>query len=433
MDISVEEVSTVNKEITIKADNNDLGPKFDKALRRYRKKIDMPGFRPGQVPLSIVKKRYGKEIELEEIQNYVSDIFQNEIVPEHKPIGEPKFEDLKWEDGQLEVKIKIGVKPEFELIDLDSVEVDQMVHDVTDDEVQEEVERQLESKGEWTETEDAINKEEHKVVVDAVALDEEGKPKKEDKDEDQELDLRDEKNAPFAEALDGKKASDVVKVDLGDDEDKETFELTVKKVLELKKPELTDELAGELSNKEAESVDEYQGLIKSRIQQYYDQAAKDMAKNDLSEKLVESHDFEVPDLLVAQIQNNYVQQVKGRYGDNLPPDFNEEDYKNEMKDQAVKDAKWYFISEKLQEKYEIEIDSDDIDAHLAEEAAQYGLSVDMMQQFYASSGEQLEQLRMRIRDQKLFDKLLDEVKINELSKEAYQEKHQEKDKEQEEE
>ncbi|HKJ44924.1 MAG TPA: trigger factor [Balneolales bacterium] len=426
MDISVEEVSTVDKEITIKADNKDLDPKFDKALRQYRKSINMPGFRPGQVPLSIVKKRYGKEIEMEEIQNYVSEVFRDEIVPKHNPIGEPKFEDLKWEDGQLEVKIKIGTKPEFDLVDVESVEVDQMVHDVTDKEVDEEIERQLEQKGEWSEKETAAGKED-KVVVDAVALDKDGKPKESDKDEDQELDLRDEKNKEFADALKGKKAGDTTTVELGDDDEKEKFELTVKKVLELNVPELNDELAQELSNKEAKTIDEYKGLIKSRIQQYYDQTAQNMAKNEIADKLVEAHDFEVPELLVGQIQNNYVQQVKKQYGDNIPADFDEEEYKNNMKDRAVKDAKWFFISDKFQEKYEIEIDAEDIDAHLAEEAARYGLSVDMMKQFYASSNEQLEQLRMNIRDEKLFDKLLEEVKVNELSKEAYQDKHQEKE------
>ena len=426
MDISVQELSKVDKEITIKADSKDLAPKFEQAYRNYRKQINMPGFRPGQVPIAIVKKKFGKDIELEEIEHYVNDIFREEIAPKHEPVGEPKFLDLKWEDGQLEAKIKIGTKPEFELADIESLTIDMMVHDVVDDEVEHEIQHQLEHKSEWKESDGEVT-DHSKVVVDAVALDDKGKPKEGDKDEDQSLDLRDEKNKAFQEALLGKKTGDTAKVELGEGDEKEKFQLTLKKVLELEKIELTDELAKELSKNEAETVDQYQGLIKSRIQEYYDQASKDLARNEVVDELLKVHDFEVPEIVVDQILNNYVTQAKRQYGDKLPPDFDEEEYKNNSRDRALNDAKWFFISDKLDKKYEIEITAEDIDAHLSVEAARYGLTVDMLKQFYASSGEQLEQLRMGIRDEKLFEKLLEEVKINELSKDAYQEKHKKQD------
>ncbi len=143
--------------------------------------------------------------------------------------------------------------------------------------------------------------------------------------------------------------------------------------------------------------------------------------------MIKAHEFEVPELVLDQILNNYLAQTKQQYGQNLPADFDEEEFKNKSKDRAVNDAKWFFISDKLDKKYEIEITAEDIDAHLSVEAARYGLTVDMLKQFYASSGEQLEQLRMSIRDEKLFEKLLEEVKIEELSKDAYQEKHKKQD------
>jgi trigger factor len=67
VDISVQELTSVDKEIIIKATREDLSSKFDKAYKKYQKQIQMPGFRPGNVPLGLVKKRFGKEIELEEI------------------------------------------------------------------------------------------------------------------------------------------------------------------------------------------------------------------------------------------------------------------------------------------------------------------------------------------------------------------------------
>src|SRR5690625_3569427 len=101
----------------------------------------MPGFRPGKVPLGLIKKRFGQEIELEEINNYVQEVYEKEIVPEHEPVGETEMTDMSWENDELEVTFKIGARPQFELVDLSSLTFDQMVHDVTDEEVEEEIQR----------------------------------------------------------------------------------------------------------------------------------------------------------------------------------------------------------------------------------------------------------------------------------------------------
>ena len=67
MNISVKEITSVDKEVTLKANREELQPKFDKALKKYQGQINLPGFRPGKVPLGIIRKRFGSEIEIEEI------------------------------------------------------------------------------------------------------------------------------------------------------------------------------------------------------------------------------------------------------------------------------------------------------------------------------------------------------------------------------
>ena len=76
MNISVKDITSVDKEVTLKATREDLQPKFDKALKKYQGQISMPGFRPGRVPLGIVKKRFGNDIEIEEINKYVQEVFE---------------------------------------------------------------------------------------------------------------------------------------------------------------------------------------------------------------------------------------------------------------------------------------------------------------------------------------------------------------------
>ena len=424
VDISVEKITSVDKEVTIKASREDLSPKFDKAFKKYRKQIQMPGFRPGNVPLGLIKKRFGEEIEMEEINSYIQEVYENDIVPEYEPIGETQMTDMSWENDELEVTFKIGAKPEFELADLEKVEVDKMVHDVTDEEVDEEIERTLERQGNWKEHDGEIT-EECRVTVDAVTLDENGTPIEGEKDEDQKLDLRQEAAADFRESLIGKKTGDVVKMEVGEGEDTDRFELHVKNVEIMDKAELTDAFVKENSNGEAKNTEEFKSYIKSRMQQYYDQSGDDLFRQDVVTALTEAHEFEIPEVMKEQIMNSYVEYLKQQSGGDLPPNFNEEEYKDNMSDQAVREAKWVFINEKLQEKFDdIEIKPEDIDEFLAVESARHGVAVDQMKSYYAQNPNQLENLRSSIRENKVFEKLNDVVTINELSKDDFRKKRE---------
>ncbi len=422
MDISVEELSPVDRKIKITADRSDLKDTFEKAYRRYRKMVNLPGFRPGQVPIGMIKKRFGKEIEAEEIQKYLTDLYNKEIIPNHQPIGEPDFSAIKWEDDQLEAELKIGVEPEFELIESKDISVDMLVHDVTDEDVDKEVEHMLEHEAKWIETEDAAS-EKSQVTFDATALDEDGNPIEDDTDKDQKINLENVQDDNLKSALIGKKVGETVDANLGSEDEPAKFRILIKKVENKEVPELNEEIIKRQSNGEAEDEDSFRGYMKSRIQDYYDQTAKQLGHQQIRDEYVKQQEFEVPQTLVARIQDGYVEQVKNRYSDRLPADFDEENYKEENKERAVNEAKWFFISKKLEDTYDIQVEEDDIDEFLAQEAKQYGLDGASLKQIYAGSGNMLEQLRLNIRGDKLMKKLLDEVSLNEMGKDAFQKKH----------
>lgn len=428
MDISVQELTSVDKEITLKAKRDELQETFDQAYKKYRGQIQMPGFRPGKVPMGLLKKRFGNEIEIEEINKYVQDVFEKEIVPEHDPVGETEMTDFQWENDNLEVKFKIGTKPEVKITDLSKVKVNKMVHDVTDEEVEEEIERTLEREGEWEDVDEKAT-DTSKLVVDVVSLDEKGNVVEGEVDENQVIDLRQEGAKEFRKELSGKKVGDVVDMSLGEGDETDRFRITIKKVQKLHKAELTDELIKEQSNGQAANADELKSFIKSQMQQYYDQTADDLFKNDVADTLVDKHDFEVPDSFVRQIQNSYIDQLKQQQGGELPDHFDEDEYRERNKERAVREAKWYFISQQLQEQFEdIDITPEDIDDFIGVEAARYGIAADQMKQYYAQNPNMLEQLRNSIRENKVFDKLQNEVKINELGKDEYRKQQEKSDK-----
>ncbi len=422
MNISVKELSPVDREITITADRNDLSGHFEKAYRRYRKMVNIPGFRPGQVPVGMIKRRFGKEIEAEEVQKYLTDLYNNEIIPKHQPIGEPEFSEVKWENDQLEAELKIGIKPEFEPIEPEDITVDMLVHDVTDEDVDEEIEHLLSHEAQWVEV-DETSGEKSRVTFDATALDEQGNPKGEDTDENQTANLDAIQDDKLKAALIGKKIGETIDTDLGAGDAPERFRILIKKIENKETPVLTEEIIKKHSNGEAEDEDGFRGYMKSRIQDYYDQMARQLAQQQIRDEYVKKQDFEVPQTLIDNILNGYINQVRQRYADQLPPDFDPEKYREENRERAVGEARWFFISEKLENNYDIQVEESDIDQYLEEEAKRYGMEAGNLKQIYAGAGDMLEQLRLNIRGDKLMKKLLDEVSLNEMDKEAFQKKH----------
>ncbi|MGB0348009.1 MAG: trigger factor, partial [Balneolaceae bacterium] len=288
MNISVKDITSVDKEVTLKATREDLQPKFDKALKKYQGQISMPGFRPGRVPLGIVKKRFGNDIEIEEINKYVQEVFETNIAEEHNPVGEAQMLDFQWENDELEVVFKIGAKPEFELTDISKVKVNKMVHDVTDEEVQEEVDRSLERDGNWEDVDSKIDKE-SKVIADVVSLDDDGNVVDAEADNDQTIDMRQDAAKDFLKALKGKKSGDVVDMKLEEDGEKDHFRVSVKNVQKLHLAEMNEEFIKKNSNNEATNEDEFRSYLKSKMQEYYDQSSNDLFRNEVVTALVDAH------------------------------------------------------------------------------------------------------------------------------------------------
>ena len=428
MEIKVNELTSVDKEITILANREDLQPKFDQAYKGIRPKVSLPGFRPGKAPIGLIKKRFGQEIETEEINKYIQEVFETKVVEAYNPVGETQMIDFQWENNELEVTFKIGTKPTVELAELSRIKVTSMVHDVSDGEVDEEIARAIEREGNWEDVDSAIGSE-SKITADVNSLDEEGNLVDGDSDTDQNIDMRQESAAGFLKALKGKKAGDVVDMTLEEDGETDRFRVEVKKVQALHKAEMNQEFIAKQTNNEAKTEDEYRSIIKSKMQEYFDQSSNDFFKNDAVQAMVDAHEFDVPEAFVAQVKESYVDRLKQQYSNQLPDGFDADSYKEEMSGQAKTEAKWYFINMQLQEKYDdIEITAEDIDTQLGMEAARYGLTAEQLKGYYAQNPNMLESLRNTIRDNKVFEKLKEEVQIEELGKDdykAYQEKKQE--------
>lgn len=128
MNIQFTKTSNVAAELTISFEKADYQERVDKALKDYRKKAAIPGFRPGQVPMSLMKKRFGGEITAEEVQKLLSEKLYGYLREEKidmlgDPLASEKQQAIDFEAEKLDFIFDIALAPQFDakLTDADKV------------------------------------------------------------------------------------------------------------------------------------------------------------------------------------------------------------------------------------------------------------------------------------------------------------------------
>lgn len=116
MNVTKQQSDALNAVITIKVEKADYAPKVEKTLKDYCKTASIPGFRKGFVPMSLVKKQYGKAVLIDQINKILQDALHNYITEEKLNIlGNPlpKEQDINWDNDDFEFEFEIGLSPEF--------------------------------------------------------------------------------------------------------------------------------------------------------------------------------------------------------------------------------------------------------------------------------------------------------------------------------
>ena len=119
MKISKKDIDSLNSIVTIDIKAEDYQNKVDKELNNYRRKANIPGFRKGHVPLSLVKKQYGKSVMIDEVNKLIQESLNNFLIEEKldvlgNPLPKPQ-EDFTWEKDEFTFEFELGLAPEFEV------------------------------------------------------------------------------------------------------------------------------------------------------------------------------------------------------------------------------------------------------------------------------------------------------------------------------
>ncbi len=418
MEVHVKELTEVSREIEITATASELTPHFEKAYKEYRPKIEIRGFRKGKAPLDMVKKLYGEVIENDSLENVASELYR-QVVKEKdlKPIGEPRLVDLNFKRGEsLQCKIQYDIRPKIELKQYKNIGVEKVVHTVTEKEVEEEILRLRRVNSTMEEVKDAKDPE-HVVTVTMQELDESGAPLIGKKSENVRFYLADEQlEQPFKDALKSAEVGGEYRVDFehqhGDHAHKVNSLLKVSKVEKVVLPELDDDFVSRITKEKVRTVQEFRKGIEVDLVAYWKERERRQVLNSVTESILKSHEFLVPESLVNSVLEGLLEEMKNDYPDKkLPPNFDVKKFYEQNRSYAEAQSKWALLREEIIKKEKFEADESDL-VKLAElEAGKIGIDKDRLVSYYKTS----DQVKDRIIGTKLLDFLLESAKVKEIA------------------
>jgi len=429
MQTNVTKKSAVEFELEVTVSAEDLKPEVDKVLRAQRAQTQAKGFRPGKVPLSLVKKLYGPALAAGVAERKVQEVYNESILDndEYDVVGQPVLAELDYEiDSDLRALVRFGTRPQIELADLSDVKVPRLKFEVEDELVEEQLEDLRRNNADLSPSEEAAG-ETDQVVFDIQELDLETDTAVVGRREEDRQVFLDDPNLTehWKTALLGKKAGETFRVNIphgeGDHLHEHRYEITLKEVKNRELPELDDANVAEFTNDEFTSVDEYRESIRKQISAQMDEQSRELFESNIMQRMLELHDFEVPESSVILYLDSFVEDVKQRSQGGLPDDFNEEEFRESNRAEAVQQAKWMFIRDAVIEQEKIELTDEDMDEHFNSMAAGEEFSPDILRQYYEQMGL-LERINQQLLSRKVFAALADKLQVEELDPEAYSER-----------
>jgi len=416
LQVTINTLSDVKQEATIELVHDELQPHFDQAYAKYRAKVELKGFRKGKAPLAMVKKLYGEAIEHEALDD-IANTFYHQAMEERniQPLGRPSMVDMDFKRGErFQFRIEYEVKPPVELKTYKGIAVERLVHTVSDQEVDEEI-QQLRKANSTTSPATTVTDDEHIVTADVQELDEAGTPLIGRKSNGVRFYLSDPSLATeIRDALRSAAVGQPVQVTYesthGDHSHTVRLAVTPKAIERVHLPEFDETLVKKVTRDAVTSPDAFKISLRDDLQRYWSERAEAKVADDIASEIVRQHEITVPDAFVEALLDSYIEELRGRSRDrSLPAGFDEKKYREERRTQAVWQAKWMMIKERIAEVESLTVTDEDIDVLATEEAARAGLDKEKLLPHYKKS----EAVRDRVLSGKIMGFLKQHARIAE--------------------
>lgn len=428
-DLQIENVSSIKRKLRFTIAQDVIKGELDKAFKDLKRNARLPGFRKGKVPRRILEARFGPQVR-SDISSRLIDSSWREASTELELAGQPRLREPGDVNQQKDFifTIEVDVKPEVEISNYRGVEVPYRVLNITEEEIDADISRQLASRASIQEvTEDRPVQSGDQVLAELVLTEGEEELARE---AGTMINTSNERFYPGLETLligmkkDEEKSGEVTIADntIFDHLKGKTLQATTKilSIQAMATPELTDELAAEL-NFEGGAIG-MRAAVQMKLQSDREEAARNQSRVDLLQVLVDKNDFEVPDGMVEEQLQALVEELRVRraYGGQDPRSIRFSDAEMEdLRRRARFAAKASCILAAVSRQEDIIVSDADIDARIEEIAGMRGQTTAAIRGYLEREGA-TSVLRDRLLEEKTLEWLLENAELihEELSAEA---------------
>ena len=416
MQVTINSISEVEQEADIIVTHEELVPHFDRAYEEFRPKVELKGFRKGRVPMPMIKQLYGEAIEQDALDDIAGFFFRMAMKDKNvEPMGRPLLSEKSYARGKdFSFKIKFEVRPHIELRGYKGVQVTKIVHPADDKEVLDEIER-LRRVNSTSEPATKVTDGNFAVTADVQELDETGAPLVGRKTANVRFHLIDpdvatEVKEALAAAEDGGTYQARIVSQHEDHSHTANLSLLVKKVERVTLPPFDDELAKKATRGTVATAEELRANIARDLKAYWEDLSARRLNDDLVSEIMKQHEFTVPPSLVDAYLDAMIEDIRERSRDKqLPRGFDEQKFRESNRADAVWQAKWMLIKERIVEAEGIELTDEDLEKAAERDAQTLKISKDRLLQHYKAS----ESSRDRLRGDKVMQFLREHAKITE--------------------
>ena len=418
MQITPTEHSGLTHRFNVIVPASDVAAHMEAELQSIGKKVKIPGFRPGKIPMDVLKKRYAREVMGDVLQSTVNKAVQDVVASQKlRPALQPDVKITSFEEGaDLALDITVEVMPEIPAIAYEKITVDELTFDLPDAEVTEALGRLAKSRR-HPHTKDGAAELGDVVKIDFVGK-RDGVPFDGGTAKGFTLELGSGQFIPgFEEQLVGASAGDerlvTVKfpeqyhsADLAGQE--ATFDVTVHEVAHLHVPEMDDKLAASLGMADLAALTD---AVKAQINHEYQGAARARAKKQLFDKLDEAVTFEVPQNMLKLEEESIWSKVEEakKAGDPELAKKSDEELKKEYAEISRRRVKLGILLSEVGRANNLQITREELSAAVMNHARNYPGQEDKVFEFYRKNPQQVDELRGPILEEKAVDFILSKV------------------------
>lgn len=416
MQVSVESTSALERRMTVGVPAERIETEVNKRLQQTARRAKVPGFRPGKVPMSVIRQRYEAAARQEALGDLIQETFYEAVVEQKlNPAGAPSVEPKVFEKEKgLEYVATFEVFPEFQVAGFDGIEIERLQADVADADVDNMLEILRKQNTRFEAVERAAQNDDQLNIDFVGKID--GEAFAGGSAKGTLLVLGSGRMIPgFEDGLVGAKAGEERVLSLSFPADYQNldlagkaaeFSVTVNSVSEPKLPELNEAFFALFGIKES-TLEGFRAEVRKNMERELRQAIKSKVKNQVMEGLVASNPIEVPKALIGNEVNRLRVQAVQQFGGNINP----EQLPSELfEEQAKRRVVLGLIVAELVKQHELKADEARVREMIEDMASAYQ-EPEQVVAWYYKNDQQLNEVRSVVLEEQVVDTVLQKAKV----------------------